>query len=427
MGNAPPVDTRQVLRMFVEFLLQHRICSAPVLRTVAQFQSALDVRIGQLAEIKGFLRPSDVVQVLVAQAESDLAFGEVCVRHGLLSPAQRDALLALQKDAFLLFSECLEWSGALDTEAARRARKEFLDTLSTPPTPSEAAPEPLPAAPRSAASVRAVLRKVREVAALPEIVHRTLAVLDAPEASMAEAARLIETDPVLSSQVLRLANSALFAVRGKVANVRRATVLLGVRGTRQIVLSTAVADLFRSVGGERGRELWTHSIVAGRWALALARRAGMLEIEDAAAAGIVHEFGTVVLHQYFPEEMAQVEIRKSQGTPEREAETQMFGATHAEVGAFLCQQWTFPARIVESVLHHHTPPARFRAVGLSPFARVVNAACRLSDLDLAATPAEWAADLGSEFLAAHGLDEEDLAKLGGEVRREAEALSSLVA
>ncbi|MBI2901698.1 MAG: HDOD domain-containing protein [Planctomycetes bacterium] len=429
-GTATANDPRNVLRWFIQYLVQRKLCTLEGLRRVALFQGGLDTRIGQLAAIRGYLDARDIVRILMEQADSDLAFGELCVRHGLMTPAQRDDLLRLQKDQFLLFCACMEWAGTLDPDALGRIRREFLDHLAAsterPRPPSGGFPA-VEAQPRSAASVRDVLRKVREVAALPEMVQRTLAVLDGADADLDVAARVIEADPVMATQMLRIGNSALFALRGRVTNVRKAVLMLGARGTRQVVLSTAAAGAFAKVGGDCGRRLWTHSILAGRWAAALARARALSEPEDAAVAGIVHEFGTVVLHQYFQGEMAAVERAQARGTSEREAELEAFGLTHAEVGAFLCQQWTFPARVVESVLHHHALPAKLRALNrLDPLAKVVNAACRLADLDPDRFPHEWIALLGEEFVAYHGLTADLLDQLAPDVRRQAEELTSIL-
>jgi len=408
----------------LEFLIQRRACTLEALRRVAEFQSALDMRFGQLASIRGFLRPTDIVRILAEQVDSDLAFGELCVRNGMISPSQRDELLVLQRDSFRLFCGCLVWSGAMESESTAEALREFESRLLGAEAVALVQDLPDDSAPaRPLASVRAILRRIKEVGALPQLVQRTLEVLDGPDPSVAAAAKLIEADPVMSVQMLRIANSALFALRGKVTNVRRATVMLGTRGTRQAVLSTAVADMFARVGGEKGRRLWIHSIQAGRWAAALARRAESSEVEDAATAGIVHEFGTVVLHQYFPNEMARIETLRNEGKAgEREAELGVIGATHSEVGAFLCHQWTFPSRIVDSVLHHHAPPSRLR--GLDPLARLVHASCRLAELDLDTAPELWQHFLGEEFLSAHALSTEILARLAPTVRGQVEGLAS---
>src|SRR5262245_3820249 len=97
-------------------------------------------------------------------------------------------------------------------------------------------------APERAAMRRAVER-LRELPTLPSVVQRVTAVLDAPDADLAEAAALIETDQVLTAQLLRLANSAFYGVSGQIASVAQALTILGTTITRSLLYSTAVLDL----------------------------------------------------------------------------------------------------------------------------------------------------------------------------------------
>lgn len=410
------------LRTFLDHLIRSSICTTEQLKRAVMLRRELDTRFGSLATLRGYLSAKDVLVVLARQVDRTERFGDLCVADGFFTEAQRDEIAALQKDDVGLLGECLVLAGVLTPEGVREARKGA--RAPSAPVPDVVLPLRKPSR-RTPQEVRHALRKVGKLASLPDVVQRVLSMLDEPDCRLELVAKIIEADQMISTQMIRMVNSSMYGVRRKVASVSKALLLLGVRAVRQIVLSAVVADRFECLGGDRAQALWRHAIRTGRWARALAMKEGKLDPDEVFAAGIVHEFGIAVLHQYFPEDMLEVAVLVRRGAEELDAEREVLGLTHCEVGAFLSQLWTFSPSISQSVLHHHAPVSMLRTIrDLPPVAAWVHAGCRLAGAETD-DPA-WIESLGDEFLSYHRLTPEFLARTGPRVRQESEELSELL-
>jgi putative nucleotidyltransferase with HDIG domain len=107
--------------------------------------------------------------------------------------------------------------------------------------------------------------------------------------------------------------------------------------------------------------LWKHSMATGLLARRIAAAEGgdLGVIEAAFAAGVLHDIGKLVYGFSMPQlyKMA-LERAAEKNLPQWKAETEVIGASHAEVGAYLLGLWGLPAAIVEAVAWHHHPTER---------------------------------------------------------------------
>jgi putative nucleotidyltransferase with HDIG domain len=186
---------------------------------------------------------------------------------------------------------------------------------------------------------------------------RLLWMLEDPRTSAADLGRLIESDPALSTQVIRLSNTAFYGLSGKVSSAWRAVTVLGLATVRAIA-TTAAFDLFSEKGRSVPDEFWEHSVTTAAAAAALARRVG-IQPNDAFSAGLLHDVGTALVFRRAPRRYDTM-IERHIAEPDRplvEIELEEFGATHAEVGAAALGVMRFPAEMVEAISTHHTPPS----------------------------------------------------------------------
>jgi len=199
--------------------------------------------------------------------------------------------------------------------------------------------------------MRRRVERLRELPTLPAIVQRVVDALDRPDSGHAEAAALIETDQVLTAQLLRVANSAFYGLSGKIASVGQALTVLGTTVARSLVYSTSILDLRIELRG-----FWEHSVGTAVAAGTLARHLGLPHPEEVAGAGLLHDLGKVVLYRQAPAAFATVlERAASEGVRFGEAERALFGVDHAEIAGWLLGRWRVPSRLLEPVVFHHTP------------------------------------------------------------------------
>jgi len=198
--------------------------------------------------------------------------------------------------------------------------------------------------------------EVTQLPVQPGAALRLLWMLDDTGASAADLGRLIDSDPALSTQVLRLANTDFYGLAGKVTSAWRAVTVLGL-ATLRAVATAAAFDLFAEHGRALPADFWEHSLTTAAAASAIARRVNVLP-NDAFSLGLLHDLGTALVCRRAPRQFdALIErVRAEPDTPAVEIERAELGSTHAEVAASALGVMRFPADMVEAIAGHHAAP-----------------------------------------------------------------------
>jgi putative nucleotidyltransferase with HDIG domain len=202
---------------------------------------------------------------------------------------------------------------------------------------------------------------VREMPRLPDTALRLIQVLNDPASSIEQIVNTIRYDPTVTADLLRLCNSAHFGLARRVRSIDEATVLLGTAKVLQLVISgTMQTTLARPQSGYGlpAGALWEHSVTVALGCQLLGQRCAATEAGLLFTAGLLHDLGKVVLNEYVANEYAEIMARvQDQHTSFVEAEREVLGFTHADIGARLGQNWSLPEPIVRCIRHHHDPDA----------------------------------------------------------------------
>ncbi len=370
-------------RILSEFLAQKSILTPEQVGAQIGFFSGLDRRFGQLSQLRGYLTLSDVLSLLEAQTREEGAkLGELARRGGKMSESQVQDILGLQKNPSDLFLHSLVFAERMEAARLPGLMEDLRKHLAQR---NQSAAPAAAEAPRLAwEEVRGVFRRIKSIGALPGVVQRIIALTENPNCDFKDLEKAVTADPSLTAQLLRIVNSAAFGAPRKITNVRDAIARIGTKGLRNVALATTLLDRFRGSDRDAMRRIWLHSVLTALWAQALAEaRSARALAEDAFIAGLVHDVGKTILRQFFPECVAPLAARLQEGRPLGEAEREMFGQPHEDVGAFLCDHWNFPPAITQAVAYHHLPPAAFKAMPqVEALAGLVHGACGLADLPL---------------------------------------------
>lgn len=212
------------------------------------------------------------------------------------------------------------------------------------------------------AALRRIIGQVQSLPSIPALYFELLQVLRAPDSDANNVAAIISRDLAMTAKMLKLANSPFFGLDHQITNPVEAVIQLGVETVERLVLLIQIFSLFKNVdlGFFSTERLWSHSWDCGR----LARRVAELEQHSTEAAnlittaGLLHDVGKLLLATAFAHDFQQaLNCAHEQNIPLWQAEQNVFGASHADVGAFLLSLWGLPDRIVEAVLRHHQPGA----------------------------------------------------------------------
>ncbi len=198
------------------------------------------------------------------------------------------------------------------------------------------------------------------VPSFPSVYLEVMAALGSEDPSIEHVAEIIARDPALIAKILQVANSAAFGLMNKVSSPFEAVQFLGFSTIRSMTLSIHVFANFsslkhRSFSVER---LCDHSMHTGVIARSIlqAEHAAPAAADDAYTGGMLHDMGKLMLAQNLPEDFDRaLQLAEDKNIPLHDAEVEVFGATHAGVGAYLLGLWGLPASIVEAVAFHHTP------------------------------------------------------------------------
>ncbi len=204
-----------------------------------------------------------------------------------------------------------------------------------------------------------VLARVKSLPAMASTANKLARLLEDPNVEIRLLVDAIKYDPGLTANVLKLANSAYFGFARSVSSIRHAIVLLGMRQVYRLVVAASFSSLMnRSIIGYElpEGELWRHSVAS---AIAAERLCEMLKVKVSDVAftgGLLHDIGKVILSHFVKEgfeELEEVAVRGKEGF--EEAEREVLGIDHGEVGGVILERWNFPQGLVDAVRWHHHP------------------------------------------------------------------------
>lgn len=200
-----------------------------------------------------------------------------------------------------------------------------------------------------------LVENIEGLPTLPTIVARINQLVQDPNTSASDINDVISSDLALSSRLLKLANSSYYGFPSKISSVTHAVVLLGFNTVRNVVLSAFVIDALEARDLPFGyRAFWVHSVATAAAAESMLKPRSRRLADDGFICGLLHDIGKVVLHQYARREYGSVlNVVREKECLLLEAEQEVLGFTHADVGAALLGEWHLPVFLNRAVEDHH--------------------------------------------------------------------------
>ncbi len=193
---------------------------------------------------------------------------------------------------------------------------------------------------------------------LPPMLAKMNQLMSDAQASAADVAKVISSDPALASKVLRVVNSAFYGLSNRVTTVTHAIVILGFNTIRNIVLGSTIFDSFKTDTNTLfdRTQFWKHSIACGAAARSLGKRLGQQHLEELFVAGLLHDIGKLIADRHLHDQFVQaLTVARDRDCLLYQAEQEVFGVTHAEIGALVLGKWNLSKGMVEVVRCHHNP------------------------------------------------------------------------
>lgn len=201
---------------------------------------------------------------------------------------------------------------------------------------------------------------IKDLPTLPTVMEKIVSLTSDPDVSIAKVEEAISRDPVISTKLLRIVNSAYFSFFREITSLRQAIVVLGLEATKNLVYGTSIISAF-------GREskikqfplegFWKYSVACGNISRTLSSLLDYSFYEEAFLGGLVHDIGKIVLANYKPEEFERaIGMSHEQGVPLTETLTTVIGFNHNDVGHHLSIRWRLP-HLLDAVITHNEKPA----------------------------------------------------------------------
>ena len=196
------------------------------------------------------------------------------------------------------------------------------------------------------------LLAVKDLPTLPAVLEEVSKLLEDPNSSTQQIAKLISRDQVLSAKVLKMVNSPIYGFPGRISTIQHALVLLGFNVIKGLIISTSVFELMTTsmVG------LWEHSVGCAMACNAIAREAGFKEPEEYAVAGLLHDLGKVIVALQMPAAKEEIDAMvRQEELLYLDAEKKVLGFGHDRINAWVADHWNLPLNLKIGIAGHHRP------------------------------------------------------------------------
>lgn len=202
-----------------------------------------------------------------------------------------------------------------------------------------------------------IIRKIKQLRPLPIVIQKIIASLGDPDSPLSDIVKLIEQDPAITANLLKILNSTHFGLMGKVDSVQRAVTLLGTERVTELVLTYGFSnDLQKALSGYRlaKGELWKQSLASAMTAKRLAEHRQLDNLPVIYTAALLRDIGKVILSEYVANVIGEIQQKVIQeGLDFIEAEKACIGADHAHIGGMIARQWHFNPNMIFMIENHH--------------------------------------------------------------------------
>ncbi|MBO8130573.1 MAG: HDOD domain-containing protein [Candidatus Marinimicrobia bacterium] len=202
-----------------------------------------------------------------------------------------------------------------------------------------------------------ILSKIKEIPAIPAIVMEIYEIVNSPDVDFKRLSEIVKYDPALVAYILKVVNSAYYGSIKPIDDIRQAVVRLGATKIFEIVtmyfLTPTLSKEVKGYDIPPGK-LWEHSVTTAIGAERLADLLGVRKPDYLYTTGILHDIGKIVIGNYLNIDISKViDYSISNCVPYNEAEREVIGIDHGEIGGMLLEAWELPESIIKVVKGHH--------------------------------------------------------------------------
>jgi HD-like signal output (HDOD) protein len=241
---------------------------------------------------------------------------------------------------------------------------------------------------KAMATIEALIEEIDHLKPVSDVAGKVMSILDDPDSGLSDLVDIIRYEPALTTNVLKLANSAYFGLPGKIEDAKQAIVYLGMTQVVELVLLVCCSEPFNgaSDGYELAQgELWKSAVSAAIMASDLSEIKGLKQSSLSFTGALLRDIGKVIMDPYVKSAKEQLLNRvKSQDLTFMAAERQVLGFDHTQVGALIAKKWNFPSALQCVIRYYHTPLEARGCFLEASIVHLADAICRKMEIGLGA-------------------------------------------
>ena len=206
-------------------------------------------------------------------------------------------------------------------------------------------------------SLQVLIREIKNLKPIPAVVTSLLEVVDDPGSSMEDITKIIQYDPAITADVLRTANSAYFGLKNPAETIMEAAMMLGTDRLVDLVMLKVGAQMTK--GTQDGYDLhegalWKYSVSSALIAKQVAIQLELPNKNSIFTASLLKDIGKTVLDKFVQDAFEKIyNLVINENYSFMEAEKQIIGVDHAELGGMIAKMWKFSPKMVRIIRNHH--------------------------------------------------------------------------
>lgn len=204
-----------------------------------------------------------------------------------------------------------------------------------------------------------ILKSIDTIPAFPATGNKVAQLLNKADYSVLQVANVIKYDPSITANILKMANSAYFGSQHKISTINDAVMYLGQKNLLRAIQTAGISKYYKKgVSGyfDKATDLWEHSVAVALMSQILSKKITGEENATLYTASLLHDVGKIILGEFVRDELKKITMLVAeQHMSFLEAEENVLGINHADLGGKIAEHWNFPIEIRDAISFHHRP------------------------------------------------------------------------